>query len=176
MHVMYRTSFRPFSQLFLVSVQQQPLHPTAGWEALLPLIVEMYRKHFGKFVVETTALHARESISPVSIARIWLEWVWKAIVEATRSAIREAEGKDLEGGDTLCHEPTPQTEVEDRTPIRRRRTRWCGRCHKVESLTEVGRVLMKMHQRAVECQVGFVWRAVSVPRSTFWGKNNGSIP
>ena len=158
-------SLWPFSQLFLVSVQQQPLHPTAGWKALLPLIVQMHRKHFGEFAIETTALHASQTISPVTVARIWLEWVWKAVVEATRSAVGEAEGKDLEGGDALCHESTPQTEIEYRTPIRRRRTRWRGCYHKMESFTEVGRALMKVHQRAVECQVTFVWRAVSVPLS-----------
>lgn len=116
-------SLRPFSQLFLVSVQQQPLHPTARWKALLPLIVQMHRKHFHEFAVETATLYARQTIGPLTVTWIWLERVWKAVIEATRSAVGEAEGEDLEGRDALCNEPTPQTEVEYRTPIRRRRTR-----------------------------------------------------
>jgi hypothetical protein len=116
----------------------------------------MHRKHFREFAIETTALYACQTISPVTVTWIWLERVWKAVVEATRSAVREAVGKDLEGGNALGNEPTPQTEVKDGTPIRRRRTRWRGCCHKMESFAEVGRVLMKVHQRAVECKVTFV--------------------
>jgi len=67
----------------------------------------MYRKHFGKFAVETTALYARQTIGPVSVAGIWFEWVWEAVVEATPSTVGEAEGKDLEGRNALCHESTP---------------------------------------------------------------------
>ena len=52
----------------------------------------MHRKHFYEFAVETTALNARQTISPVTVTRIWLKWVWKTIVEATRPAIGEAEG------------------------------------------------------------------------------------
>jgi hypothetical protein len=47
----------------------------------------MNRKHFREFAVETTALYAGQAISPETVTWIWLEWVWKAVVEATRSAV-----------------------------------------------------------------------------------------
>jgi hypothetical protein len=81
----------------------------------------------------------------MSITRVWGERVGEAVVEATGMTIRETEREYFERGNPLRYEPTPQTLVKDRTPICRR---WAWRCrgrHEMESLAEVGRVLMKMH-------------------------------
>jgi hypothetical protein len=52
----------------------------------------MHRKHFREFAVETTTLYARQTISPVAVTWIWLEWVWKAVVEVTLGRRRSRRG------------------------------------------------------------------------------------
>jgi hypothetical protein len=71
-------------------------------------------------------------------------------------AVGEAKGENLEWRDAFRHESTPETQIKDGTPVRGgwawgRRSR-----HEMESLAEVGRVSVEVHECAVEWFVKFV--------------------
>jgi hypothetical protein len=118
--------------------------------------VQVHRKRIAELAIQTPTLGACQTTSPVSIARVWLERVGEAIVQATGIAVGEAERENFERRDAFRYEPAPQTVVKDRTPIRRGWAWRSGSRDQVESLTEVGRVLVKMHQRPVEWLVDFI--------------------
>jgi hypothetical protein len=54
--------------------------------------VQVHREYFAEFVIKATAVRACQTFSPVSVAGVWLEWVWEAVVEATGMAVGEAKG------------------------------------------------------------------------------------
>ena len=71
--------------------------------------MQVHREHITEPAIKAAALRARQTASPVSVARIWYERVREAIVEATGDAVGEAKRENLERRDAFCHEPTPET-------------------------------------------------------------------
>ena len=75
-------------------------------------------------------------------------------------------------------EPTPEFEVEKCAPVGGPWTGRGGGRHDVECFAEVGRVFVKVHQRAVQRQVRFVY---TVKRRLDWvgrgaGTRGGNLP
>jgi hypothetical protein len=56
------------------------------------LIVQAHREYIAELAIKATVLRACKPPSPLamSVTGVWLEWVWKAIVEATCMAVGEA--------------------------------------------------------------------------------------
>jgi hypothetical protein len=54
--------------------------------------MQVHREYFAEFVIKATAIFACQSFRPVSVAGVWLEWIWETVVEATGMAIGEAKG------------------------------------------------------------------------------------
>ena len=115
----------------------------------------MHGKNLLQREIEPATFFQAVSVRPLPVCPVGHERVRDAIVESTGEGVAEAKREDLEGWYRCGEKATPESEVEDRTPVRRGRTRWGGVGHEVECFAEVGRVLFEVHERTVERLVPF---------------------
>jgi hypothetical protein len=126
--------------------------------------MQVYDKHAFESLVKRLSLTKRPPPTAPT-TRVREEWIWQAVVQPARPAVREAPRQDFERRDSAGDEPPPELEVQERTPVCRALAwrRGCG--HDVERLTEVWGVSVEAHERAVERIVFFVWM-----RRDEWGE------
>lgn len=105
--------------------------------------------------VESATLLQAVPVRPLTVCTVGRERVRDAIVESTGEGVAEAKREDLEGRYRRGEEATPESEVEDRAPVCRGRTRWGGGGHEMECFAEIGRVLFEVHERPVERLISF---------------------
>ena len=105
--------------------------------------------------VESATFFQAVPVRPLPVRTVGLERVRDAIVESTSEGIAKAKREDLERWYRFGEEATPESEVEDRAPVCRGRTRWGGGGHEVECFAEIGRVSFEVHERTVERLVRF---------------------
>ena len=89
------------------------------------------------------------------VFRVGEEGVWEAII-GTVARVRKTPWKDGKGSLAACEESAVQFRVQVGSPGKGIGLGEGRRSHDVEGFAEVGRVFVKVHQRAVERKVGFV--------------------
>jgi hypothetical protein len=70
--------------------------------------VQVHREHIAELAIKAAAIRARQTASPVSVARIWLEWVREAVVEAASVAVGKTKGENRKWADAPGYKPTPE--------------------------------------------------------------------
>lgn len=99
------------AQLRLVSPQQQPIHPSALRELLVPLIVEMHTKNVAQDLIQRSPFLHSKPHRPLALRVIWHKRIRKPVVEPARASVTETEWQDLEGRYGSSDETPPQFEI-----------------------------------------------------------------
>ena len=118
--------------------------------------MQMHRKHLAQHPIQPPARFQPQPHRPRPARSVRFERIRKTIVQATGARVAKAKGENFKGRDVRGQEATPEFKVEHGAPVCGTRTGRGGSRHDVKGLAEVGRVFVKVHQRAVERQVGFV--------------------
>jgi hypothetical protein len=103
--------------------------------------------------------HLAAPIPSSSAPVLWIgeERVRETNVGSTVPRISETPRKDGERFDVRGEESAVKLGIEVGSPVKGVRLGKRGGRHDVEGFAEVGRVLVKVHESAVEHKVGFVW-------------------
>ena len=119
--------------------------------------MQMHSKDFPQRDVESTPFFQALSLDPLPVRTIGRKRIRNAIVESTSEGIAEAEWEDLKGRYRCGEETAPEAEIEDCPPVCRVGARWGGGGHEMKRFTEIGRVLLKVHESTIERLVGFAY-------------------